>query len=144
MTVVQDYFRVSAAQSKVEIAKKGVSQGEDFFKLTGQLEKGGEVAHSDAIRAEFPILSRQVHGRPLVYLDNAASAQKPEAVIEAMAGQMRTAYANVHRGLHALANATTEAFENARAASANRSEVNSAAPRLVYPLALGRMSIDWR
>ncbi|MCI4646331.1 MAG: cysteine desulfurase [Hyphomonadaceae bacterium] len=69
----------------------------------------------EAIRAQFPILSREVHGRPLVYLDNAASAQKPEAVIEAMAGQMRTAYANVHRGLHTLANETTEAFEGARA-----------------------------
>lgn len=68
----------------------------------------------DAIRAEFPILSRQVNGKPLVYLDNAASAQKPEAVIEAMAGQARTAYANVHRGLHTLANETTEAYEAAR------------------------------
>jgi len=68
----------------------------------------------EAIRAEFPILGRQVHGKPLVYLDNAASAQKPEAVIEAMAGQMRTAYANVHRGLHTLANETTDAFEGAR------------------------------
>ena len=67
-----------------------------------------------AIRAEFPILAREVNGHPLVYLDNAASAQKPEAVIEAMAGQMRTAYANVHRGLHTLANETTEAFEAAR------------------------------
>lgn len=67
-----------------------------------------------AIRAEFPILSRDVNGHPLVYLDNAASAQKPEAVIEALAGQMRTAYANVHRGLHTLANETTEAFEAAR------------------------------
>jgi cysteine desulfurase / selenocysteine lyase len=67
-----------------------------------------------AIRAEFPILSREVNGHPLVYLDNAASAQKPNAVIEALAGQMRTAYANVHRGLHTLANETTEAFEAAR------------------------------
>ncbi len=72
----------------------------------------------EAVRAEFPILSRQVHGRPLVYLDNAASAQKPEAVIEAMAGAMRGSYANVHRGLHALANETTAAFEAARAAVA--------------------------
>ncbi|MEL6387664.1 MAG: cysteine desulfurase [Pseudomonadota bacterium] len=69
---------------------------------------------ADAIRAEFPILSREVHGKPLVYLDNAASAQKPDAVIDAMANQMRTAYANVHRGLHTLANETTEAFEAAR------------------------------
>lgn len=68
----------------------------------------------EAIRAEFPILSRQVNGRPLVYFDNAASAQKPNAVIDAMADQMRTAYANVHRGLHTLANETTEAFEAAR------------------------------
>ena len=68
----------------------------------------------DAIRADFQILQREVHGRPLIYFDNAASAQKPEAVIEAMAAQMRGAYANVHRGLHALANETTEAFEAAR------------------------------
>ncbi|NBC21312.1 MAG: SufS family cysteine desulfurase [Alphaproteobacteria bacterium] len=67
-----------------------------------------------AIREQFPILSREVHGKPLVYLDNAASAQKHEAVIEAMAGQMRTAYANVHRGLHTLANETTVDFEGAR------------------------------
>ncbi|MEM9225231.1 MAG: cysteine desulfurase [Pseudomonadota bacterium] len=67
-----------------------------------------------AIRAEFPILSREVNGKPLVYLDNAASAQKPDAVIDAMAGQARTAYANVHRGLHTLANETTQAYEDAR------------------------------
>ncbi|MEL6258326.1 MAG: aminotransferase class V-fold PLP-dependent enzyme, partial [Pseudomonadota bacterium] len=68
----------------------------------------------DAIRAQFPILSREVNGKPLVYLDSAASAQKPDAVIDAMATQARTAYANVHRGLHTLANETTEAFEAAR------------------------------
>lgn len=68
----------------------------------------------DAVRAAFPILSREVHGQPLVYLDNAASAQKPEAVMDAMVRQTRTAYANVHRGLHTLANETTEAFEAAR------------------------------
>lgn len=66
------------------------------------------------IRAEFPILARQVNGHPLVYLDNAASAQKPDAVIDAMANQARTAYANVHRGLHTLANEATESFEAAR------------------------------
>ena len=68
----------------------------------------------DAIRAEFPILSRDVNGKPLIYLDNAASAQKPDAVIDAIADQSRTAYANVHRGLHTLANETTEAYEAAR------------------------------
>ena len=68
----------------------------------------------EALRSEFPILGRDVNGRPLVYFDNAASAQKPEAVIEAMANAMRGSYANVHRGLHTLANETTEAFEAAR------------------------------
>jgi len=66
------------------------------------------------IRAQFPILKRQINGKPLAYLDNAASAQKPDAVIKAMQGQMEYAYANVHRGLHTMANETTEAFEAAR------------------------------
>lgn len=68
----------------------------------------------DAVRAQFPILSRQVNGKPLVYLDSAASAQKPEAVITAMTDAMRGCYANVHRGLHTMANDTTDAFEAAR------------------------------
>ena len=67
-----------------------------------------------AIRAEFPILSAEVYGKPLVYLDNAASAQKPKAVIDAMVRTMEGGYANVHRGLHFMANAATEAFEDAR------------------------------
>ncbi|MCA8887511.1 MAG: aminotransferase class V-fold PLP-dependent enzyme, partial [Parvularculaceae bacterium] len=71
-----------------------------------------------ALRAEFPILGREVHGKPLVYLDSAASAQKPRAVIDAMANAMEGAYANVHRGLHAMANETTSAFEAARATAA--------------------------
>ena len=68
----------------------------------------------EAVRAQFPILSRQVNGRPLIYLDSAASAQKPQAVIDAMTAAMTNSYANVHRGLHTLANETTEAFEAAR------------------------------
>ena len=67
-----------------------------------------------AIRSEFPILQREINGKPLVYLDNAASAQKPEAVIEALSNVYRHSYANVHRGLHTLANEATEAFEGAR------------------------------
>ena len=67
------------------------------------------------IRAQFPILSREINGKPLAYLDNAASAQKPQAVIDAIAGQMSTSFANVHRGLHTMANETTEAYEGARA-----------------------------
>lgn len=69
---------------------------------------------AEALRAQFPILTREVNGRPLVYLDNAASAQKPEAVIEAVADVWRHSYANVHRGLHTLANEATEAFEASR------------------------------
>jgi cysteine desulfurase/selenocysteine lyase len=68
----------------------------------------------EATRAQFPILSQQVYGKPLVYLDNAASAQKPRAVIDAMVRCMETGYANVHRGLHFMANAATEGFEEAR------------------------------
>ena len=66
------------------------------------------------IRADFPILTREVYGKPLVYLDNAASAQKPQAVVDAMTKAMTETYANVHRGLHFLSNASTDAFENAR------------------------------
>lgn len=69
---------------------------------------------AEAIRAQFPILSRQVNGKPLVYLDSAASAQKPECVIAAMTDAMRGSYANVHRGLHTMANEATDAFEAAR------------------------------
>lgn len=66
------------------------------------------------VREEFPILLRQVHGKPLVYLDSAASCQKPWTVIEAMSRVMESSYSNVHRGLHSLANETTEAYEAAR------------------------------
>jgi cysteine desulfurase/selenocysteine lyase len=73
---------------------------------------------AEAIRSQFPILSRQVHGKPLIYLDSAASAQKPRAVIDAMTRAMEYSYANVHRGLHTLANETTDAYEAARASVA--------------------------
>ena len=66
------------------------------------------------IRADFPILTRQIHGKPLVYLDNGASAQKPRAVLEAMDHAYRMEYANVHRGLHLLSNTATQKFEDAR------------------------------
>ncbi len=67
-----------------------------------------------AIRSHFPILSREVYGKPLVYLDNAASAQKPKIVVDAMTKSMTEEYANVHRGLHYLSNTATQAFEDAR------------------------------
>ncbi len=68
----------------------------------------------DRIRADFPILATKVYGKPLVYLDNAASAQKPRAVLDRLNEAYTTQYANVHRGLHYLANEATEAYELAR------------------------------
>ena len=68
----------------------------------------------EQIRQDFPILTMSVYGKPLVYLDNAASAQKPSAVLDRLQRAYTTEYANVHRGLHYLANAATEAYEEAR------------------------------
>ena len=66
------------------------------------------------VRADFPALAMQVYGKPLVYLDNAASAQKPRSVLDRMTKAYESEYANVHRGLHYLANAATEAYEGGR------------------------------
>lgn len=68
----------------------------------------------DLIRAQFPILTQKVYDKPLVYLDNAASAHKPLAVIRAMVDAIESGYANVHRGLHYMANKATKSFEDAR------------------------------
>jgi cysteine desulfurase/selenocysteine lyase len=68
----------------------------------------------DLVRADFPALAMQVYGKKLVYLDSAASAQKPNAVLDRMMVAYKTEYANVHRGLHYLANAATEGYEGAR------------------------------
>ena len=68
----------------------------------------------DKIRADFPILSKEVYGKPLVYLDNGASAQKPKAVLDTIMRAYSEDYANVHRGLHYLSNRSTEAYEAAR------------------------------
>ena len=78
------------------------------------------------IRQDFPILAMQVYGKPLVYLDNAASAQKPQVVLDRLMQAYTSEYANVHRGLHYLANAATEGYEGAR--EAVRAFLN--APRL--------------
>jgi len=66
------------------------------------------------LREDFPALGMQIYGKPLVYLDNAASAQKPKAVLDRLQHAYTAEYANVHRGLHYLANVATEAYENAR------------------------------
>ena len=66
------------------------------------------------VRQDFPILKQRVYGKPLVYLDNAASSQKPRAVIDAISGFYSEDYANIHRGLHALSERATQAYEGAR------------------------------
>ena len=68
----------------------------------------------DAIRAQFPILSREVNGHPLAYFDSAASAHKPQAVIDAQARYLAEKHSNIHRGVHSLAQEATEAYEGAR------------------------------
>jgi cysteine desulfurase/selenocysteine lyase len=78
----------------------------------------------EAVRAQFPILSRQIYGKPLVYLDNGASAQKPQAVLDAIMAGYADTYANVHRGAHFLSGESTVAFEKARESA--RSFVNAA------------------
>lgn len=69
------------------------------------------------VRENFPILSQQVHGKPLVYLDNAATTQKPLAVIDTISRYYRSDNSNIHRGVHALSERATEAYENARTAA---------------------------
>ena len=66
------------------------------------------------VREDFPILGQQVHGHPLVYLDNSATTQVPEQVLSTVAEHYRTSNANVHRGMHYLAHASTDALERAR------------------------------
>ena len=82
-----------------------------------------------AIRADFPILSRQVHGRPLVYLDNAATTQKPRQVIDALVDYYSNTNANIHRGLHTLAEEATAAYELTRQKTADF--IGAASPREV-------------
>ena len=77
--------------------------------------QGAAVSYDvERIRTDFPILYREIYGKPLVYLDNGASAQKPLPVLEAMDHAYRFEYANVHRGLHYLSNTATQRFEEAR------------------------------
>ena len=75
---------------------------------------GGPAYDVERIRADFPILSRDVYGKPLVYLDNGASAQKPKVVLDVIDHAYKMEYANVHRGLHFLSNAATAKYEDTR------------------------------
>ena len=69
---------------------------------------------ADEVRADFPILAQQVNGKPLIYLDNAATSQKPQAVLDAMVHYYQADNANVHRGVHTLCARASEAYEGAR------------------------------
>ncbi len=82
-------------------------RADSYFDVQGQLR-------AERVRADFPILGREVHGRPLVYLDSAASSQQPRAVLEATEHYATTSHANVHRGVHTLSQEATAAFEAAR------------------------------
>jgi cysteine desulfurase / selenocysteine lyase len=86
---------------------------------TSTLERGPQALVDWAkVRADFPILDQQVHGKPLVYLDNAATSQKPKAVLHALNRYYERDNANVHRGIHELSNRATAAFESARSRAA--------------------------
>jgi cysteine desulfurase / selenocysteine lyase len=89
----------------------------------GTTERGLDVAK---IRADFPILARTIHGKPLTYLDNAASAQKPRVVLDVMRRAYESEYSNVHRGLHTLSSLATQNFEDAR--ETVRRFLNAASP----------------
>ena len=92
------------------------------FDISGPRSAGHAVMLDvDKIRADFPILSRQVNGKPLVYLDNGASAQKPRAVIDAVTRGYAEEYANVHRGLHYLSNLATDKILKASVANCSGS-----------------------
>ena len=107
---------------------------------------GAPAFDLDRVRADFPILSREVHGRPLVYLDNGASTQKPRAVIDAVSGCYTGYYANVERGVHTLSQLSTEARERARATVARF--LNAASPEEVVLLrgtteAINLVAVSW-
>ena len=85
-----------------------------------------EMIDSEKLRADFPILHQKVHGHPLIYFDNAATSQKPRAVLDALRNYYERDNANVHRGIHELSNRATTAFEAARARAAHFINARSA------------------
>ena len=95
-----------------------------------------EVFDVRRIRRDFPILSERVHGKPLVYLDNAATAQKPQSVIDAMVRSLTVENANIHRGVHLLSERATRSFEDARAAVRRFINQRFARKPIVIPLVL--------
>src|SRR5690349_6398474 len=88
--------------------------------------KDAKTINWSKLRADFPILDQKVHGKPLIYFDNAATAQKPRAVIDALVHYYEHDNANVHRGIHELSNRATASFEAARARAAKFINAGSA------------------
>ena len=107
----------------------------------GPIEAAAPRLDVEAVRRDFPALSLEVYGKPLAYLDNAATSQKPQSVIEAEANWYRDSCANVHRGVHALSVRATAAFEGAR--SKIHRFINSASARERSRTA-GRRRPGWR
>ena len=101
-----------------DLREIAIAAAQRWLEATG-MSKHPAVANGSydvaRVREDFPALAMKVYGKPLVYLDNAASAQKPTAVLDRMTEAYKSEYANVHRGLHYLANAATEAYEGGRA-----------------------------
>ena len=109
--------------------------------MTAEPKKQGiSPFDADAIRREFPILSKKVHGKPLAYLDSAASAQKPQCVLDALSSAYSETYANVHRGLHYLSEASTDAYEAVRGKVA--SLINATDPAEVVFTSGATMSLN--
>ena len=102
---------------RVRVTVGGKSQTRPFTILIDKdlRQPAADVA---AVRAEFPVLRQQVHGKPLIYFDNAATSQKPRAVIDALVRYYERDNANVHRGIHELSNRATAAYESARVRAA--------------------------
>ena len=102
-----------------DLRELAIAAAQRWLEATGMTHASGgsQMAPYDVarVREDFPALAMKVYGKPLVYLDNAASAQKPTAVLDRMTEAYKSEYANVHRGLHYLANAATEAYEGGRA-----------------------------
>jgi cysteine desulfurase / selenocysteine lyase len=100
-------------------------------RLAPTLVDTGARFNVENVRSDFPILNAQVHGQPLVYLDNAATSQKPNQVIEAIANYYRFDNANIHRGVHLLSQRATDAYEGTRAAAQRFINARSAS-EIVY------------
>ena len=103
----------------------------------------GKTIDWSALREDFPILDQQVHGKPLIYFDNAATSQKPRAVIDALRHYYEHDNANVHRGIHELSNRATAAYEAGPRARRPNSSTPKAPTKSFSRAARRKASISW-